>query len=138
MAASSVPSDKLRLVLVSAEAELLDTLCDEVTLPGREGDLGILPGHAAFLGTLQPGVLRYRKDGQEHRVAVSGGFGEVFEGGVRVLVDHAIMAADVDSEQVRSQLNVAQKRADEPAEPESLLAAQDEVRALEAQLELVN
>ena len=111
-AGDHVPGDKLRLVLVSAEAELLDTLCDEVTLPGRQGEMGVFPGHAPFLGTLQPGVLTYRVGSEQHRVAVTGGFCEVFEGGIRVLVDAASMAGDLDAETVRTELDEAQQNAD--------------------------
>ncbi len=133
-----VPRDKLRLVLVSAEAELLDTLCDEVTLPGRQGQMGVFPGHAPFLGTLQPGVLTYRTGSQQHRVAVTGGFCEVFEGGIRVLVDSACEPTDVDAEAVREELGKARQESESVSSesPESLLAAQDRVKALEAQLEV--
>jgi len=129
------PADKLRLVLVSAEAELLDVLCDEITLPGRAGEMGIFPGHAAFLGTLQPGVLTYREGSAKHRIAVSGGFCEVFEGGVRVLVDAALEPGDVDSAAVKSALVNAQRA--EAEATDDLLAAQDRVKMLEAQLEVV-
>ncbi len=134
---SSVPENKLRLLLVSAEAELLDTLCDEVTLPGREGELGVLPGHAPFLGTLEPGVLAYRKGSTTERVALGGGFAEVMDGTVRVLVDSAELPDQVDRGAVAAALGDARKNAEDPM-AEDLVAAQDRVKALEAQLAIVN
>lgn len=137
MADNTTPLDKLRLVVVSAEAELLDQLCDEVTVPGRAGEMGVFPGHAAFLGTLQPGVLTYREGASSQRIAVSGGFCEVFEGGIRILVDDATLAADVDGAAAKTELAEAQK-ASESAPAEELGAAQDRVKALEAQIEVAS
>ena len=136
MAERQSPSDKLRLVLVSAEAELLDQTCDEVTLPGRAGEMGVLPGHAAFLGTLEPGVLTYREGSVQHRIAVSGGFSEVFEGGLRVLVDSAVLAEDVDAEAVQEALEGARKAVEEVSTEEDVASAQERVKVLEAQLEV--
>ena len=137
---ATIPADKLRLVLVSAEAELLDTLCDEVTLPGRAGELGVFPGHAPFLGTLQPGVLTYRDGSTDHRVALTGGFCEVFENGLRVLVDAATLPADADAAAAREQLTEALQAVESLSaeSPEALIAAQDRVKVLEAQIEVAN
>ena len=55
-----------------------------VVAPGSEGEMGILPRHAALLTTLRPGVLRLTKDGNEQILAVGGGFLQVANN--RVLV----------------------------------------------------
>ncbi len=63
---------KLRLEIVTAEREVFADDVDMVVAPGGEGELGILLDHAPLLTTLQPGVLRLKKDGDETLLAVSG------------------------------------------------------------------
>ena len=79
----------LDLQLVTPERELVHERVDEVQVPGKDGYLGILPGHAALLGELGDGVLTYRADGHQRQLAVHGGFLEVLEDHVRVLADAA-------------------------------------------------
>ena len=50
----------IRLEIVTAERVLFDGEVDAVIAPGAEGELGVLPHHAAVMTTLQPGELRYR------------------------------------------------------------------------------
>ena len=80
---------KLRLEVVTAEREVYADDVDMVIAPGGEGELGILPRHAPLLTTLQPGVMRLKKDGGETIMAVSGGFLQVFRDRVLVLADTA-------------------------------------------------
>ena len=88
---------KLRLEVVTAEREVLaaDDI-DMVVAPGGEGELGILPRHAPLLSTLQPGVLRLKKDGEETLMAVSGGFIQVYKDRVLVLADTAERADEIE------------------------------------------
>ena len=87
---------KLRLEMVTAEREVFADDVDMVVAPGGEGELGILPRHAPLLSTLQPGVLRLRKDGDETLLAVSGGFIQVFRDRVLVLADTAERADEIE------------------------------------------
>ena len=64
-------------------------------MPGKDGYLGILPGHAALLGQLGDGALEYTVGGQSHYLAIDGGFLEVLEDHVRVLADSAEKAEDI-------------------------------------------
>jgi F-type H+-transporting ATPase subunit epsilon len=79
----------LDLQLVTPERELVHEHVDEVQVPGKDGYLGILPGHAALLGELGHGVLTYRADGHQRQLTVHGGFLEVLDDHVRVLADAA-------------------------------------------------
>jgi len=87
---------KLRLEVVTAEREVLADDVDMVVAPGGEGELGILPRHAPLLTTLQPGMLRLKKDGEETLMAVSGGFLQVFADRVLVLADTAERADEIE------------------------------------------
>ena len=126
----------LHLVVVSHDRTLLDQHCQEVGLPGRHGDLGILPGHAAFLGALRPGVLSAKSAGESVSAAISAGFCEVLDDRVTVLVDHADFAADLDVEEVTASLQAANE-AVEHAESGQLSDLQDKVALAEAQLSVM-
>ncbi|MEZ5430673.1 MAG: F0F1 ATP synthase subunit epsilon [Verrucomicrobiales bacterium] len=61
------------LNIVTPERRTFSDSVDQVVLPGSEGEMGVLPGHAALVTTLKPGELRYLKDGQETSLAVGKG-----------------------------------------------------------------
>jgi F-type H+-transporting ATPase subunit epsilon len=89
---------KLRLEVVTAEREVFADDVDMVVAPGGEGELGILPRHAPLLSTLQPGMLRLKKDGEETLMVVSGGFIQVFNNRVLVLADLAERADEIEEQ----------------------------------------
>jgi F-type H+-transporting ATPase subunit epsilon len=126
-------SGRLHLVVVSRERKLIDTRCEEATLPGREGDLGILPGHAALIATLRPGELSYRSGGATHRAIIAAGFCQVFDDTVTVLVDRAQLPEEIDLEAARAALREVERRLPF-AEPEELDELQDRQREHEASL----
>jgi F-type H+-transporting ATPase subunit epsilon len=98
----------LHLQLVSPERVLVDEDVDEVQIPGLDGYLGILPGHAPLLSELKPGgVLSYKSAGGEKVLAVFGGFVEVQPDHVRILVDAAERREEINVEEARQQLSKA-------------------------------
>ncbi len=92
---------RLTLVLVTHSQKMLEVECDEVVLPGGEGEMGVLPGHTALISTILPGLLSYKDGGSEHRFAVSSGFCEMSGDVLTVLVDRAQKAEEIDLEQAR-------------------------------------
>jgi F-type H+-transporting ATPase subunit epsilon len=100
---------RLELVVATFERKLLEVECDEVTLPGSEGYLGILPGHAPLITTVRPGELRYRAGREEAYVAVAGGFCEVHDDRVTVLADRAQLPGEVDLEMARRDAQEAEE-----------------------------
>src|SRR5579862_4403717 len=98
----------LHLQLVSPERILVDEDVDEVQIPGRDGYMGILPGHAPLLSELKPGgVLSYKSAGGEKVLAVFGGFVEVQPDRVRILADAAERKEEINVEEARQQLSKA-------------------------------
>ncbi len=88
---------ELHLDFVSPESVLFSGDVDQVDLPGAEGDMGILGGHAPLVTTLRPGIVTiYRGDAREP-VVVTGGFAEVGPAGLTVLADRAVARADFDT-----------------------------------------
>ena len=89
--------DKLDLDIVTPERLVLATAVDEVVLPGSEGYLGVLPGHAPLLTGIRPGPVKLKFDnGEEGVFFVSGGFLEIQPSVVTVLANTAVRAEDID------------------------------------------
>lgn len=100
---------KIRLEIITAERVVYSEDVDIVVAPGIDGELGILPHHAALMTMLQPGELRVRKDNQEESMFVSGGFLEVRGDKVVVLADVAERADEIDV----ARAEAAKRRAEE-------------------------
>lgn len=92
----------IQLQVVTPQRALAEEEVDEVSIPGKEGYLGVLPGHAPLLTELQSGILTYRQNTTEHYVAVHSGFAEVVPDRVIVLADDAERAEEIDVEQAES------------------------------------
>jgi F-type H+-transporting ATPase subunit epsilon len=91
-------TDKIPFDLVSPERLLLSEEADMVTLPGTEGELGVLSGHEPLITTLRPGVIDV-KGGTlgDQRFFVLGGFAEINPERVTVLAEEALPIAELDS-----------------------------------------
>jgi F-type H+-transporting ATPase subunit epsilon len=86
----------LHFEFVSPVSVLFSGDVDQVDLPGAEGDMGILPGHAPLVTILRPGILTIFREGRREPIVVIGGFAEVGPGGLTVLADRAVARADFD------------------------------------------
>jgi F-type H+-transporting ATPase subunit epsilon len=85
----------LHFELVTPERAVLSTDAHMVVVPGSEGDMGILGGHAPVMTTIRDGeILVYSNPTTVvQRITVAGGFAEVNEGGLTVLAEQAVLAA---------------------------------------------
>ena len=77
----------LELEVATPEKQLVSKAVDSVQVPGADGYLGILPGHAALLSELGSGELSYVSGGKTETLKISGGYVEVRDNYVRVLAD---------------------------------------------------
>ena len=104
----------LSVEIVTIERRLLtEEGVDEVIAPGVEGELAVLPRHAAFMTMLNPGELILKKGNDEIPFAVTGGFFEVLDDKVIVLADAAERADEIDvqrAEQARERARLALER----------------------------
>ncbi len=100
---------QIDLQVVTPERRAVSESVTSVSLPGRDGRLGILPGHAPLVSELAPGVISYESGGNTGQLAISGGFTEVLQGRVIVLAETAERAEEIDVERARR----AQERAGE-------------------------
>ena len=80
-----------------------------VTVPGAEGELGILPQHVPLLTAIKPGELRVLKDGKETWLAVGEGFVEITQERVIVLTDMALEDTQIDEATAQAAFDRAQE-----------------------------
>jgi F-type H+-transporting ATPase subunit epsilon len=100
--------DRLYLEVVTPDRLMVGQEVDMVEAPGTAGEFGVLPGHVAFLTTLEHGEIRFMVDGATRFVATSGGFAEVVDNKVTMLVDTAEFEEEIDLERA----NRARERAE--------------------------
>jgi F-type H+-transporting ATPase subunit epsilon len=107
--------DVLELEIATPERQLVREEVTDVQLPGKNGYMGILPGHAALLGQLGTGFLSYTSGGRKRYLSVQGGFVEVLPDHVRVLANAAERAEEIDLERARQDLQRANEQVINPA-----------------------
>ncbi len=99
----------MHVEVVTAERELYNGEADSLIAPGSEGELGILPRHAALLTTLKAGEMLIKLGGAEEPLFVAGGFLEVSDNKVTVLAESAEHAEEID----QARAEAARRRAQE-------------------------
>ena len=121
----------LHFELVSPERVLFSGEVEAVMLPGTEGDMTVLPGHAPVMTALKTGVViaTNHKDNGE-RVLVRGGFAEINAAGVTVLAERATPVEDLTAEMIDREILQAEMARDATED----FAAQQAADAAIAQL----
>ena len=106
----------MELEIVTPEQLLFSGEVEEVVVPGSQGYLGILPGHAPLLSELQIGIISYRQESQETKVFCSWGFVEVLPDRVSILAEAAEYPDQINVEQARAHQTQAEQllRSDDP------------------------
>jgi F-type H+-transporting ATPase subunit epsilon len=82
-------ADTFQLEVATPDKLFVDEQVAMAELPGKDGYMGILPGHAPLLSALGAGTLTYGSTGSQKVLKIDGGFVEVFDNHVRVLADKA-------------------------------------------------
>src|SRR6266853_5192557 len=86
----------IHLTIVTPERSLVDEQAEEIQIPGAEGYLGVLPGHAPLFTDLKVGELGFRRGSRWVWLSVAWGFAEVLPDQVRVLAETAERANEID------------------------------------------
>lgn len=102
----------LTVRVISPDKTIWDDEAQEVILPSTTGQLGILSGHAPLLSALDAGVMRVRSSANQDWVAIAlmGGFAEIEENEVTILVNSAERGDAIDLEEARNTYTEAQER----------------------------
>jgi len=89
----------MKLEIVTPNGVIFDDEVKQVTLPGSEGEFGVLSGHATLLSLLDTGVIViYNEDGSEVAVAINSGYVKVEEEKTTCIVDGAVALSGDDSD----------------------------------------
>ena len=102
-------ADTIQLEIVTPERLVVQDTVVEVQIPGKNGYLGILPGHAPLITELSVGEITYRVNGFSHYLAVAWGFAEVLPTKVTILAETAERAEEIDVERARRAKEQAEK-----------------------------
>ena len=134
--AETLPT-RIQLELVAPARPVVRGAVLEVSLPGKTGYLGVLPGHAPLLTELKPGELAYTEEnGTAHYVAVNWGFAEVLPNRVIVLVQTSERAEEIDVERARQSKQRAEDRLKGSAAEVDLQRAQAALERAMARIEV--
>ena len=101
-------ADTFKLEIVTPEKKVVDTAAEEVQIPGKNGYLGVLPGHAPLITELAVGEISYCQNSTQHRLAVAWGFAEVLPD--KVLAETAERPSEIDVERARKSKERAEQR----------------------------
>jgi F-type H+-transporting ATPase subunit epsilon len=90
-------ADTFQLEIVTPEKMVVRDVAEEMQIPGKDGYLGILPGHAPLITELAVGEITYRKDNRTQCLSVAWGFAEILPNKVTILAETAERAEDIDA-----------------------------------------
>ncbi|MGE0212307.1 MAG: F0F1 ATP synthase subunit epsilon [Parvibaculaceae bacterium] len=129
----------LHFELVSPERLLLSGEVAQVVIPGTEGEMTVLPGHAPVLSTLKPGVIAVTptEGGSTDRIFVRGGFAEINPKGLIVLAELAVPLAELDAALLAQEIKNAEEDVADAKDDEARRRAQetlDHLRTLQQAL----
>jgi F-type H+-transporting ATPase subunit epsilon len=127
---------ELRLDIVTPDRLVAHDSVTSVTIPGKTGYLGILPGHAPLLTEIAPGELEYTSSGAKHTLAVNWGFAEVLPDRVIVLAQSAERAEEIDVGRAQKAKARAEERLKRFTDPQvDMERAREALRRAMARLE---
>jgi len=103
-------ADELMLEIVTPEKLVFSGNIEEITLPGTEGEFGVLRGHEAFLTSVEIGEMNFVREGKKTFYAVNTGYVEVTGSKVTVLIETAEKSDQIDKERALKAKDNAESR----------------------------
>jgi F-type H+-transporting ATPase subunit epsilon len=94
-------ADTFQLEIVTPEKMVVRDVAEEMQIPGKDGYLGILPGHAPLITELAVGEITYRKGNYTNHLSVAWGFAEVLPDKVTILAETAERAEEIDAKRAQ-------------------------------------
>jgi F-type H+-transporting ATPase subunit epsilon len=128
-------SDTFQLEIVTPEKLVVKDQAEEMQIPGKNGYLGILPGHAPLITELAVGQISYRNASETHYLCVAWGFAEVLPDKVTILAETAERGEEVDRERAQKAKDRAEKRLTSGDAEVDVPRAQDALARANARLE---
>jgi F-type H+-transporting ATPase subunit epsilon len=128
-------ADTFQLEVATPSRSLVDEQVTAAQLPGKNGYMGILAGHAPLLSALGAGLLTYEGGAGPHKLVIAGGFVEISDNHVRVLADSAEPPEEVKVDAARKDLEEASKRLQEAQTEEESTRALEGMQRAQARLD---
>jgi len=127
-------ADSFQLEIVTPEKLVVRDTAEEVQIPGRNGYIGVLPGHAPLITELGSGEISYRANGELHRFSMAWGFAEVLPDKVTVLAETVERADEIDVTRARQSLAKAEDLLKSAQTEEEFSVATAKVQRAEARI----
>src|SRR6201997_3015429 len=102
--------DTFQREIVTPEKKVVETAAEQVQIPGKNGYLGILPGHAPLITELSVGEITYKENSAEQRLAIAWGFAEILPNKVTILAETAERPSEINVERARKAKERAEQR----------------------------
>ncbi len=128
--------DTFQLEIVTPEKMVVRDAAEEVQIPGRNGYIGVLPGHAPLITELDAGEITYRMGGQSHRFSMAWGFAEILPDRVTVLAETVEPADKIDVPRAKQSLEQAEESLKSSLTEEEFAAATGKIRRAQARLDV--
>jgi F-type H+-transporting ATPase subunit epsilon len=131
-----IMADSFQLEIVTPEKLVIRDNAEEAQIPGKNGYIGVLPGHAPLITELGAGEISYRSGGQVHRFATAWGFAEVLPDRVTVLAETVEPAEQIDVTRAQQDLAKAKEELKSAQTEEDVSNDLGKVRRAQAQIEV--
>ena len=128
--------DTFQIEIVTPEKMVVRDVAEEVQIPGKNGYLGILPGHAPLITELAVGEITYLNGGRTHRLAVAWGFAEVLPDKVTILAETAERPEEIDINRAQAAKQRAEDEFKNGKTEEDFARAEDDLKRAETRLEV--
>jgi F-type H+-transporting ATPase subunit epsilon len=116
--------ETIHLSIVTPLGQIYDDEVKSVTLPGEEGEFGVLPSHMGLMSILQPGVIEFiNKDSQKESIAIKWGGVKVDEHSIDVLVDEAVAIQGNTESEIAKAIKDAKSLLNEVKDSDAMLAS---------------
>ncbi|HZQ90838.1 MAG TPA: F0F1 ATP synthase subunit epsilon [Terriglobales bacterium] len=133
-------AEALQLEIVTPERQVLADTASEIQVPGKNGYLGILPGHAPLITELAVGEITYRPaaGGDAQHIAVAWGFAEVLPDKVTILAETAERAAEIDVARAEKSKQRAEQRLAKPTDELDVQRSQESLERAQVRLQVAS
>jgi F-type H+-transporting ATPase subunit epsilon len=128
--------DTFQLEIVTPEKMVVRDQAEEMQIPGKNGYLGVLPGHAPLITELAVGEISYRTGNETHYLAVAWGFAEVLPERVVILAETAERPEEIDVKRAQESKQRAEERLKSGSTEIDFARAEDALQRAETRLQV--
>jgi F-type H+-transporting ATPase subunit epsilon len=129
-------AETFQLEIVTPEKMVVKDVAEEMQIPGKNGYLGILPGHAPLITELAVGEISYRKGGHTYYLSVAWGFAEVLQDKVTILAETAEKPQEINVKRAQESKQKAEEALKTGKTEDDFTRAEDALKRAETRLEV--